>query len=93
MFYNCKLDTESLINIAENINDLVEMGYDKNIEEHWKYEVLGQNKTIIKSERGRIDIDYDDSISEDVRIECGNKLIDKGWDVYFNGTLYEYTNQ
>jgi hypothetical protein len=84
MFFDCNLDAESLRNIAYNINDLVEMGYDKNIDEHWTYEVLGETKTISSTYRGRIDIGYDESISEDVRIECGNILIDKGWRVYFN---------
>lgn len=89
MFSNCKLDTESLRNVADTINDITDL--DKSNDEDWKYEVLGETKTISSSERGRIDIDYDESVSQDVIIECGDKLMDKGWVVYFNGTLYEYT--
>ena len=89
MFSKCNLDEDSLNYIADNINDISSL--DKKTDEDWTYEVLGETKTITKSYRGRIDIDYDASVSQDVRIACGNKLIEKGWDVYFNNTLYEYT--
>lgn len=92
MFYNCKLDAESLSYIANNINNLVEKGYDRNNAEDWKYNVLGETKTISKTSRGRIDIYLDESVAQYVINECGNILIDKGWTVYFNDTLYEYTN-
>lgn len=82
MFNECKLDAESLRIIANNINDIFDL--DKTNYEHWKYEVLGKYETISSAYRGRIDIGHDTSISEDVIIECGNKLIDKGWIVYFN---------
>jgi hypothetical protein len=82
MFYNCKLNAESLRNIADTINDISDL--DKDIDEHWTYEVLGETKTIYKNRRGHIDIDLDTSVTQDVIIECGNKLIDKGWTVYFN---------
>ena len=88
MFSSCKLDESSLIYIADYINDISSL--DRENKEHWTYEVLGETKTI--TGRGRIDIGHDESVSQDVRIACGNKMIEKGWDVYFNGTLYEYTN-
>jgi hypothetical protein len=84
MFKDCEIDTESLKNIANNINDLVENGYKIDNEDDWKYEVLGEIKTITSSYRGRIDIGYDTSIAQNVINECGNILIDKGWRVYFN---------
>ena len=62
MFNECSLDAESLSYIANNINDLVEKGYDKNIDEHWTYEVLGEIETISKSYRGRIDIGHNGGI-------------------------------
>ena len=88
MFENCSLNDDSLIYIADNINDISSL--DKEINEDWQYEVLGETKTIEYANRGRIDIDYNESVSQDVLSACGNKLIDKGWDVYFNGTLYEW---
>ena len=91
MFEGCKLDINSLRNIADTINDITDL--DENNNNDWKYEVLGKTKTISSTSRGHIDICHADSISEEVIIECGNKLIDKGWTVYFNNTLYEYTNQ
>ena len=88
MFSGCELDAESLSYIANNINNLVENGYDKKIDEHWKYEVLGKIKTIPSSYRGLIDIGHDKSIAQNVINDCGNILIEKGWDVYFNGNEY-----
>jgi hypothetical protein len=44
-----------------------------------------------KDKSGRIDIGLDESVSQSVYFECGNKLMDKGWKVYFNDALYEYT--
>lgn len=44
-----------------------------------------------KEKSGRIDIGLDESVSQSVYFECGNKLMDKGWKVYFNDALYEYT--
>jgi hypothetical protein len=73
MFYDCSLDTESLINIANTINDI--SGLDKDNKEHWKYEVLGETKTISGGYRGRIDIG--NNYTEDVIME----LYEKGWDV------------
>ena len=90
MFRSCNLNETSLRNIADNINDLKEKGYDKNIDEHWTYEVLGETQTISSSYRGRIDIGHDESVTQDVLWSCGNKLIAKGWDVYYNAILYEY---
>jgi hypothetical protein len=86
MFYNCELDAESLRNIAYNINDI--SGLVKNNEEDWKfvYPIDNSISTITSKSRGRIDIGLDESISEDVIIECGNELKVKGWDVYFNDT-------
>lgn len=88
MFSGCKLNETSLRNIADNINDLKAKGYDKNNDEHWKYEVLGETITINKYWRGHIDIDLDESVTQNVKNECGNKLIAKGWEVYFNDKFY-----
>lgn len=89
MFRDCKLNETSLRNIADTINDVSTL--DKNDDEHWKYELLGKTETISWGRRGQIDIDLDSSVTQEVIIECGNTLIEKGWDVYFNDTLYEYT--
>lgn len=86
MFYNCKLNAESLRNIADTINDVTSL--DKDNDADWAYEVLGETKTIYRLHRGRITIGYDETVSQNVITECGNKLINKGWTVYFNNTLY-----
>ena len=88
MFSYCKLNEESLRNIANKINDLKAKGYDWNIDEHWKYEVLGETRTIYKNWRGLIDIYLDESVTQNVINECGNKLLAKGWEVYFNDKYY-----
>ena len=90
MFSSCSLNEDSLNYIADYINDISSL--DKKTDEDWTYEVLGETKTITKSYRGRIDIDYDESVSQDVRVDCGNKMIEKGWEVYFNNILYEFTD-
>jgi hypothetical protein len=88
MFEDCELDAASVQNIANTINDITDL--DENNNADWTYEVLGETKTISSSQRGRIDIGHDESISEDVIIECGNKLYEKCWDAYFNGVKYKY---
>ena len=90
MFNGCKLNEESLRCIADNINNLVEKGLDRNNDDDWVYYVLGEENTIQKNGRGRIDIWCTSDVSQEVLIECGNKMVGKGWDVYFNNTKYEY---
>jgi hypothetical protein len=85
MFSSCKLNAESLRNIADTINDITDL--DKNNDEDW--EKPGTITTIYKSYRGRIDIDLDSSVTEEVKNECGNILFEKGWkEVYFNGKKF-----
>ena len=88
MFGYCKLNEDSLRNIANTINDLKEKGYDKNIDEHWTYEVLGETETLQKAIRGIISIDTDVSVSQNVINECGKKMVEKGWEVYFNDRYF-----
>lgn len=91
MFAECKLDDTSLENITTNINDIIDI--DKKNDELWNYTIHNSVRNIDITDRGRIDIWHDESVAQNVINECGNKLIDKGWDVYFNNTLYTYTNQ
>jgi hypothetical protein len=85
MFIGCKLDVPSIQKIANKIKDISELN--KDIDADWTYYI---SNLIEKSHRGRIDIDYDSSVSYYDIVEYGNELIEKGWTVYFNGTLYEY---
>ena len=87
MFYLCKLNEASLRNIADTINDISDL--DKDNKEHWTYEVLGKTRTINTIYRGRIEIGYNESVAQNVINECGNKLIAKGWTVYFNGNEFK----
>ena len=93
MFSGCKLNEESVINISDSINDLVEKGLDRDNDDDWTL-IFDTNTHIIQfSGRGRIDIGHDTTISNDILIECGNKMVRKGWDVYFNDVKYEYTEK
>ena len=87
MFKDCEIDTESLRNIAEHINDINGLVMENDAD--WEYEVFREIKTIPNGRRGRIDIDVDSSVTQEVRKECGNKLNAKGWTiVYINSVLY-----
>ena len=65
MFNGCSLDTASVQNIADTINDL-----------------KSQNMT------GVIHIGHADDVPASILWECGNKMLDKGWTVYFNEKVY-----
>lgn len=90
--YQCRLDLESVNNIADVIQDIKNI--DKNNDELWKCEWIQptdggrfflNSYTINREDRGRIDI----GVSDDVDYyDAGVKMIQKGWDVYFNGTKF-----
>ena len=93
MFQGCvQLNEESLNDIAENINNLNELNISLNDPMDWTHDSYDGISVIPLEDRGVIDIDYDTTISEKTIITCGNKLIDKGWKVYFYDNLYTYTN-
>lgn len=95
---NCNLDLESVNHIADVIQDIKNI--DKNNDELWKYawlqpwELSGLDEnifflnsyTIANEDRGRIDIGVADGVNY---YDAGVKMIQKGWDVYFNGTKFE----
>lgn len=92
----CNLDLESVNHIADVIQDIKNI--DKNNDELWKGDWLQPAEngkfwlnvhTIANEDRGRIDI----GVSDDVNYyDAGVKMIQKGWDVYFNGTKFEIEN-
>ena len=89
MFSGCKLDETSLENIVETINNLTEKGLDINNDDDWTL-TLGYNiiYTIREGERAVIHIGHAEDVDEAKIIDFGNRLIEKGWNVYFNDVRY-----
>ena len=84
MFKNCKLDTFSLMTIADSINNLVEAGYAIKNGNKWEY---NNNSSYFS---GTITISFETSgLSEEQIQENLNycqEISDKGWTVYASGT-------
>ena len=81
MFYDCKLNEESLYNIAETINDITDL--DKEIDEYWTYEVLGETETIDDMYRGLMTVTVDSSVTETQKNNFVSAMNKKGWTVSF----------
>lgn len=88
----CNLDLESVNHIADVIQDIKHI--DKNNDELWKGDWLQPAEngkfwlnvhTIANEDRGRIDIGVADGVDY---YDAGVKMIQKGWDVYFNGIKF-----
>lgn len=87
MFSGCsKLTANSLDYIATYINDISDL--DKENDSDWTLTYGNYNKVIKKENRGRIDIDYDTTISQDKISICFVKILKKGWDIYVNQEKY-----
>ena len=83
MFSGCsKLNANSLDVIATHINDISDL--DKENDSDWTLTYGNYNKVIKKENRGRIDIDYDTTISQDVISICFGEIMEKGWEIYVN---------
>ena len=88
MFDGCSINESSLIYIADYINDISSL--DKETDEDWKM-ILGNDSTYItKTVRGQIHIDHDTNIEKDILARNANKMIKKGWDVYYHDVLQEF---
>lgn len=92
MFYGCNLNAESLSYIANNINNLAEKGYDRTNDEHWRYDVNGETYNIYGDLRGSIDLGNTEGVDEEIVKYCCALLNSKGWNVYFDGELYQELN-
>lgn len=90
MFNTSSLDESSLRNIADTINDISSL--DKNNDSDWKY-ITDKEKIVYRNERGVIHIGISSSIPQDVVNECGCKLLNKGWEVYFNNQKYIWNSK
>lgn len=88
MFNGCELDRDSIISIADTINDISKL--DKENAENWTYSFDDNVREIDEQSRGRIDISYDSSIEQETLSISANEMIKKGWNVYFNGILQIY---
>ena len=84
MFKNCKLDTTSLMTIADTINNLVEAGYAIKNNDKWEYTNNSNDFS------GMITISFETSgLSEEQIQENLNycqEISNKGWTVYASGT-------
>ena len=83
MFNGCILNEISLNSIATTIQDINHLN--KEIDEHW----LVNEVPIVSTNRGRIDIGYNENIVPKLNADkYGNILVKKGWTVYLNGILF-----
>ena len=78
MFGKCKLDEESIMIIADTINDIREIK--ENNSWYPGIDLMGLG--------GYLSIDYDSSICDAKKVdEYCTEIMNKGWTVYLNGTL------
>ena len=88
MFDNCKLNEDSLIYIADYINDISSL--DRENDEDWTFNFGKESNTIMAAWRGQIHIDHDTNIEKNILARNANKMIKKGWDVYYYNVLQEF---
>ena len=80
MFTNCKLDEDSIMVIADTINDIREI----KANDSWN-PVIDQGMLRLG---GYLNIDYDSSICDAKKVdEYCTEIMNKGWTVFLNGTL------